>query len=91
MEIKLKAPAKINLSLDVRGKRPDGYHELSTVMQTVRSVYSLDRGEKAGDRDYAWKRDHVSVTLTWTKRYTLLELVWDGTEEEASEAPAEAE
>ena len=38
MEIKLKAPAKINLSLDVRGKRPDGYHELSTVMQTV-SLY----------------------------------------------------
>ena len=35
MEIKLKAPAKINLSLDVLGKRPDGYHELATVMQTV--------------------------------------------------------
>lgn len=38
MEIKLKAPAKINLSLDVLGKRPDGYHELATVMQTV-SLY----------------------------------------------------
>ena len=38
MTIKLKAPAKINLSLDVRGKRPDGYHELATVMQTV-SLY----------------------------------------------------
>ena len=35
MEIKLKAPAKINLSLDVLGKRPDGYHELSTVMQAI--------------------------------------------------------
>lgn len=35
MEIKLKAPAKINLSLDVLGRRPDGYHELATVMQTV--------------------------------------------------------
>ena len=35
MEVTLKAPAKINLSLDVLGKRPDGYHELSTVMQTV--------------------------------------------------------
>ena len=35
MEVKLNAPAKINLSLDVLGKRPDGYHELSTVMQTV--------------------------------------------------------
>lgn len=35
MKIKLKAPAKINLSLDVLGKRPDGYHELATVMQAV--------------------------------------------------------
>ncbi len=35
MEIKILAPAKINLSLDVLGKRPDGYHEIATVMQTV--------------------------------------------------------
>lgn len=35
MEIRVKAPAKINLSLDVLGKRPDGYHEIATVMQTV--------------------------------------------------------
>lgn len=38
MTVTVKAPAKINLSLDVRGKRPDGYHELATVMQTV-SLY----------------------------------------------------
>ena len=30
-----KAPAKINLSLDVLGKRPDGYHEVETVMSTI--------------------------------------------------------
>lgn len=30
-----KAYAKINISLDVKGKRPDGYHEMLTVMQTV--------------------------------------------------------
>lgn len=34
----LKARAKINLALDVCGKRPDGYHDLRTVMQTL-SLY----------------------------------------------------
>jgi 4-diphosphocytidyl-2-C-methyl-D-erythritol kinase len=29
------APAKINLSLDITGTTPDGYHALDTVMQTV--------------------------------------------------------
>lgn len=33
--IRLKARAKINLGLDVLGKRPDGYHEVKMVMQTV--------------------------------------------------------
>ncbi len=33
--IALAAPAKINWSLDVVGKRPDGYHLLATVMQAV--------------------------------------------------------
>lgn len=31
----ISAPAKVNLYLDILGKRPDGYHEIRTVMQTV--------------------------------------------------------
>ena len=31
----IRAYAKINLTLDVLGRRSDGYHELATVMQTV--------------------------------------------------------
>ena len=27
--------AKINLTLDVLGKRPDGYHDLKSIMQTI--------------------------------------------------------
>ena len=34
-EVELKAYGKINLSLDVVGRRPDGYHSLDTVMQSV--------------------------------------------------------
>lgn len=38
MSLTAKAYAKINLFLDVVGKRSDGYHELDTVMQSV-SLY----------------------------------------------------
>jgi 4-diphosphocytidyl-2-C-methyl-D-erythritol kinase len=31
----LKAPAKINLALEVTGKRPDGYHEIKTIIQAI--------------------------------------------------------
>ena len=34
-EVREKAPAKLNLSLDVTGRRDDGYHELVMLMQTV--------------------------------------------------------
>ncbi|MBI4234467.1 MAG: 4-(cytidine 5'-diphospho)-2-C-methyl-D-erythritol kinase [Chloroflexi bacterium] len=31
----MKAHAKVNLTLEVLGRRPDGYHEVATVLQTV--------------------------------------------------------
>ncbi len=31
----VKAPAKINLTLEVLGKRPDGFHEIRSVLQTI--------------------------------------------------------
>lgn len=38
MEVTVLAPAKINLTLDVLGKRFDGYHDVSMIMQAV-SLY----------------------------------------------------
>lgn len=35
MKTTLSAPAKINLFLDVTARRPDGYHEISGVMQSI--------------------------------------------------------
>ncbi|MCE2464205.1 MAG: 4-(cytidine 5'-diphospho)-2-C-methyl-D-erythritol kinase, partial [Dehalococcoidia bacterium] len=33
--MEIKAYAKINLTLEVLGRRPDGYHEVRTVLQTI--------------------------------------------------------
>ncbi|MBN1126404.1 MAG: 4-(cytidine 5'-diphospho)-2-C-methyl-D-erythritol kinase [Sedimentisphaerales bacterium] len=35
MGLKVRAPAKINLSLLIAGKRPDGYHEIDTIMTKI--------------------------------------------------------
>jgi 4-diphosphocytidyl-2-C-methyl-D-erythritol kinase len=34
----IEAPAKINLFLDVKGKRNDGYHELESIMHQINLV-----------------------------------------------------
>ena len=49
--LKIKANAKINLSLSVLGKRSDGYHKLDTVMQSI-SLY---------DTVYIEKSDKITV------------------------------
>lgn len=40
--LRLKAYGKINLGLDVLGRREDGYHEVRMIMQTVRLHDSID-------------------------------------------------
>lgn len=49
-KITIKAPAKINLGLDVLRKREDGYHEVHMIMQTVALFDELtfEKTEKQG-------------------------------------------
>ena len=66
--INIKAPAKINLILDVVGKRPDGYHTLKSIMQSV-SIYDklefsfCDEGKEitliCDDTDFP--KDHTNL------------------------------
>ena len=42
------APAKINLALDILGTRPDGYHDMKMVMQTVSLCDTVTVAETAG-------------------------------------------
>ena len=47
MALILPAYAKLNLTLDVLGTRPDGYHEIDSVMQTIslHDLISIERTE----------------------------------------------
>ena len=49
--MRLDAPAKINLTLEVLGRRADGYHELRMVMQTVSlcDTVTVELGEPDGE------------------------------------------
>ncbi len=42
------APAKVNLALDILGERPDGYHDMRMVMQTVSLCDTISLEETAG-------------------------------------------
>ena len=44
--MKLRAYAKLNLTLDITGRRADGYHLIDSVMQSV-SLYDTVTVEKS--------------------------------------------
>lgn len=46
--MRVRAHAKVNLSLEVTGRRPDGYHDLVSVMQTVDLADDIDISPAAG-------------------------------------------
>ncbi len=46
MKLQLRAPAKLNLTLEVLGRRDDGFHEVCGVMQTI-GLYDTIRVESA--------------------------------------------
>ncbi|MGD6968924.1 4-(cytidine 5'-diphospho)-2-C-methyl-D-erythritol kinase [Rossellomorea vietnamensis] len=50
MRTLVKAPAKINLTLDVLHKRPDGFHEVEMVMTTIDLADRIELNELMDDR-----------------------------------------
>ncbi|OHB90970.1 MAG: 4-(cytidine 5'-diphospho)-2-C-methyl-D-erythritol kinase [Planctomycetes bacterium RIFCSPHIGHO2_12_FULL_52_36] len=52
-KLRLQSPAKINLFLEILGKRADGYYEIETVMQEIDLADTLEieeSGSTAGDK-----------------------------------------
>lgn len=47
--VRVEAPAKVNLALDVLAKRPDGYHGVETVLQTVSLCDTVSVRESGAD------------------------------------------
>lgn len=67
--MRLQAFAKINLGLDVLGKREDGYHEVRMIMQTIRMYDQLDMRKSV----------EPEIHLTTNKKYIPVDennLVW---------------
>ena len=58
--MKLKAYAKINLSLDITGKRENGYHDIESIMQSV-SLYDVVSIEKNHSGKITVKSDNKDI------------------------------
>ena len=59
----LQAPAKINLVLRVLGRRPDGFHELVTVLQTIELCDTLELRLRARRPDAAAGAPDIALAL----------------------------
>lgn len=59
--MRLWAPAKLNLFLELLGKRPDGYHELATLMVAV-SLYDILEIKEEATREDTLICDHPSLS-----------------------------
>lgn len=55
-QVQIKAPAKINLTLDVLSRRPNGYHDLKMIMQTI-DIYDELTITKTGSPEISLSMD----------------------------------
>jgi 4-diphosphocytidyl-2-C-methyl-D-erythritol kinase len=58
----LRTPAKVNLFLEVVGKRPDGYHELTTLMLAVSLYDTLEIREVEKHNEVRLACDHPNLS-----------------------------
>ena len=60
-EVRLRALAKVNYALDVLGLRADGYHEVSTVMQSISLADEVELRYPSGAFDLSLEPEEVEI------------------------------
>jgi 4-diphosphocytidyl-2-C-methyl-D-erythritol kinase len=60
-EVRLRAFAKVNFALDVLGLRVDGYHEISTVMQSISLSDEVEIGRIAEGFEFAFEPEGAEI------------------------------
>ena len=59
--VRLRAFAKLNLDLRVLGKRPDGYHELRTIFQTISLADRIEMAFTSGRKAMVGLHDSLDI------------------------------
>ena len=72
--------AKINLHLDITGRRADGYHTVNTVMQTVSLCDEVTITLREDEKIFAYTRDTETEHLLVVCNFTDETLAFDAPE-----------
>lgn len=78
-EIKVKCPAKINLTLEILNKREDGFHNIQSVMQTI-SLFDILTIKVEKSNDFKIKLSGTSDEIPYDERnlvYKAIKLFFD--------------
>jgi 4-diphosphocytidyl-2-C-methyl-D-erythritol kinase len=77
-KVRLRAFAKVNYALEVRGLRDDGYHEISTILQSISLADELEIERSKGGFELFFEPEGVEVgPLEENTVYKAWALLWE--------------
>jgi 4-diphosphocytidyl-2C-methyl-D-erythritol kinase len=79
MRLEGHAPAKLNLTLEVLGRRADGYHEVASVMHTLSLCDPLTLELPSPESfDPARGAFHITTARPCARRFRPIRAIWCG-------------